>query len=164
MTPEQAKLLFDYDPASGVMRWKVPSGRYGRFPAGCIAGSPNSTGCLQISYRSKKYKVHRVAFAIMTGRWPAQFIDHIDGNPANNAWSNIREASPAQNKRNQRIRKDSRTGVKGVWIDRRVGKFAAQITVDGQQISLGYYRSLDDAAKAYREASQRYHGEFGRVV
>ena len=39
-------------------------------------------------------------------------------------------------------------------------KWRATITVDGKQRSLGRHKNLDDAAKAYADASIKEHGEY----
>lgn len=91
-------------------------------------------------------------------------VDHRDGDGLNNRRGNLREATQAQNCRNARLRKDNRTGVKGVSNVGGSRPFRARIKVHGKTISLGTFATLSEAAAAYAEASQRHHGEFGRVA
>jgi hypothetical protein len=50
---------------------------------------------------------------------------------------------------------------RGVWL-KRDNKWAAQITYDGKQRSLGYFADEEEAAKAYDRAARAQHGEKAR--
>ena len=54
-----------------------------------------------IRIRGKAYYSHRLAFLYMTGEWPLEEVDHIDRNPYNDAWVNLRKATSSLNKWNQ---------------------------------------------------------------
>jgi hypothetical protein len=90
-------------------------------------------------------------------------VDHIDSDGLNNRRSNLRFVTKAQNVCNQRRRIDNTSGAKGVTWDKRKCKWRACIKLDGVQRELGRFVSFDDAAAAYATASQKIHGEFGRV-
>lgn len=90
-----------------------------------------------------------------------EFTDHIDGDGLNNRRSNLRAATRSENNRNSRMQKNNRSGRKGV-SRARSGKWIARIAVDGRQIYLGRFQTMDDAHYAYCEASRKLHGEFGR--
>lgn len=100
----------------------------------------------------------------MTGEWPAEQVDHINGTPDDNRWDNLREASNAENCRNTRRRQNNTSGTKGVTWDARRGKWNANICVNRRYIFLGYFEDIEAAAAAYAAASQKYHGAFGRVA
>lgn len=106
-------------------------------------------------------RLHRIVLSRMMGR-PLQrheYCDHINGDCLDNRRANLRLATSAENTRNARISKRSRTGLKGVSV-RHDGVFRAQITVNRQRIHLGYYASADDAHEAYVNAARELHGEF----
>jgi hypothetical protein len=91
-------------------------------------------------------------------------VDHIDGNGLNNRRGNLRLVTSSENKWNQKIRVDNKSGVKGVcWIS-SAGKWRAQIARGGKKISLGHFESIEDAAAAYAKASVELHGQYGRTA
>jgi hypothetical protein len=78
--------------------------------------------------------------------------------------SNLRIASNAQNHWNQGVRKNNKSGYKGVYLRKDTGKWTAQITVNGRCKTLGSFRSRRVAFLAYCKAAELYHGEFARVA
>jgi AP2 domain len=90
-------------------------------------------------------------------------VDHKDRiNTLDNRKSNLRIASVVQNSWNSGIPKHNTSGVKGVSWNEQSGKWRAQIKVNGKQIYLGLFTTLDAARDAYDAAVLKYHGsEFG---
>ena len=88
-------------------------------------------------------------------------MDHKDGNGLNNTRNNLRLCTVSQNQCNSRVRRTSRTGYKGVCL--RGNKIAARIKINGESIFLGYFKTVEDAARAYNEAAIVIHGEFARL-
>ena len=80
---------------------------------------------------------------------PDMVIDHIDGNPLNNTWSNLREISGGENVRNQKLSKNTRSGVTGVYL-RENGRFIPHLRVDGKLKTFGTYKTLDEALAVRR--------------
>jgi hypothetical protein len=89
-------------------------------------------------------------------------VDHIDGDGLNNRRANLRLATKAQNMKNRRPNRKSASGVKGVTWHKQNGKWQAQIMSDKDSHYLGYFETIEAAAKAYAEASVKLHGDFGR--
>lgn len=108
----------------------------------------------------RNYKAHRVAWLLMTGAWPTKEIDHRDHDGLNNRWVNLREATSSQNKMNQRKGTLSLSGIRGVFLDKRDGRWFARVTVNGRHHHLGRFSSKEQAAIAYADAAPRLHGEF----
>lgn len=101
---------------------------------------------------------------MVTGNDPADsLIDHIDGNPHNNKFANLRIATSRQNQCNQKIRRDNTSGLKGVSWDSKRNKWQAGIQIDGKRIALGRFSTKEEAYAAYCEAARRLHGEFARL-
>lgn len=161
LTADKVREALDYDAETGVFRWMNPSRRADL--RGKVAGSPNSFGYIAIVVGEKKYQAHRLAWLYVRGEWPAKFIDHINGDKADNRIANLREATKAQNSRNRPKTKSNTTGFKGVTFDRRKNKFKAGVMIDGKQLHLGLYPTAEEANAAYLRAAQHHFGEFARA-
>jgi hypothetical protein len=161
LTQEEARRLLHYDPERGEFWWKVRApGRQLDRPAGCYNKLRN-THEIRINYRL--YKAHRLAFLWMTGDMPA-LVDHRDCNPRNNAWKNLRPATPSENSRNAKRSKNNTSGIKGVWWHSQIRAWCAEIWVDSKKRSLGCWLRKEDAAYAYASAAKELHGEFARTA
>lgn len=90
-------------------------------------------------------------------------VDHINGNRLDNRRSNLRLATSSQNKCNRGARKDNTSGYKGVsWHSQR-NKWNARIKAGAKYLHLGLFENIKDAARAYNEASRKFHGEFAYI-
>lgn len=106
--------------------------------------------------------MHRMILGLTSGD-PLQ-VDHIDRNTLNNRKSNLRRATASQNSCNRRQARPNKHGYKGVTWDSSRSKWKAQIRVKGKLITVGRFDEITKAAEAYREAAQRYQGEFGVIA
>ena len=158
LTPSQIKELLNYDPQTGHLTWKVRTSR--RVQVGKIAGCKSSDGRVLVGICGKLYKAHRVAWAIMTGVWPTNQIDHKNQDPSDNRWDNLREATKAQNMRNITHIASNTSGIKGVGWSKASQKWRAYIAVDKTYYHLGVFEDIEDAKRARREAERRFYGEF----
>lgn len=157
-----------YDPETGVFRWKfrddaIPmwNTRYADKEAGYLS---SYDGYVRFAIDGVDFAAHRVAFKMMTGREPVMEIDHRNGRRHDNRWSNLREATPAQNRRNQRPKDRGGRLPKGVYRPANRKRYVAQIKVDRKVIYLGSFATPEAAHAAYVEASRKLHGAFGRVA
>lgn len=163
LTQERLKELLSYDPLTGVFLWKVSlRGRFAK--AGSVAGGPDKDGYFIICVDQKLYRAHRLAWFWMTGEWPKGQIDHKDLDKTNNRFCNLRDATKSQNMWNLKCRSNSATGIKGVQYDARRGLYYAKITANGRKTWLGYHKTAEAAADAYRVASIQQHQEFARAA
>lgn len=90
------------------------------------------------------------------------FVDHINGNGLDNRRTNLRLATREQNARNAKRPRTSSSGLKGACWDRRDQRWRSTIRLDGRKVSLGYFRTAEEAHRAYCEASAKHYGEFAR--
>jgi hypothetical protein len=98
----------------------------------------------------------------MTGSWPKEQIDHINGDPLDNRWSNLREATQSQNNWNTRLSRNNTSGYKGVSWHKGERKWDATIMAYGKSHFLGRFKTKEEARDAYIDASKKLHGEFSR--
>jgi hypothetical protein len=157
LTQEALKRLMSYNPETGVFTWLVD--RSDKIKAGDVAGGKNSIrGYKRIGIDYKVYPAHRLAFLYMTGKWPQHFVDHIDGNRSNNAWNNLRQATPAQNAANKCMQKNNSSGHIGVWKPKGRNRWVVQVC--GKHVAS--CATLEEANVAYSKAASAQFGEFYR--
>ena len=90
-------------------------------------------------------------------------VDHINGNRLDNRKENLRVCTCAENVRNRSTPSNNTSGFKGVFWDKRMKKWQAQISADSKTIRLGYFTSTIEAAKAYNIAATELHGQFAKI-
>lgn len=168
--------LLRYDPDTGKLFWRergqrwFSSFRMCRVWNGQHAGKEAFTtnshpgGYLAGSVLDRSHLAHRVAWAIHTGAWPSEHIDHINGNPADNRLCNLRAVSNDENRRNMARPRNNVSGVAGVTWDSARGKWAAQIGQHKKRF-LGRFDNKQDAiaARKQAEAELGYHANHGRA-
>jgi hypothetical protein len=88
-------------------------------------------------------------------------IDHRNGDPLDNRRCNLRVCNRSQNLQNRRKFKNNTSNYKGVT--NCSGRFRARITIDRQQMHLGYYDNAYEAGLAYDAAARLHFGEFARL-
>ncbi len=162
LTQARLKELFEYSKEDGILTRKTSIG--GRV-AGSIAGYLDKTeGYLCISIDSKTYKLHRIVFFYVIGRFPKNEIDHINGNKSDNRWINLRDVSKSDNQKNASKRKDNKSGCTGVSWHNRERKWVVRIQSNKQYIEIGSFNDMQDAITARKEAELKYgfHPNHGR--
>lgn len=149
--------LFNYDPATGLLRWKTITSN--RVVFGSIAGhwTNRTERVLAVMVDGRRFPVARIIWLWMTGECPT-----MDMNPKNNKWGNLRLASHSQNHANTRVRPDSAVGLKGVR--KKNGRFYARIAKDGVRYHLGSFGTAAAAHNAYATKARELHGEFARAA
>lgn len=107
--------------------------------------------------------MHRAILGLTRG--DGKQADHIDpSRTLDNRRKNLRIATRLQNQANQRIRKNNRSGFKGVSWDTARQRWQAHISYNSKCIALGYFDTPQEGHKAYCAAAEKYHGEFARTA
>lgn len=164
-TYERVRELLDYSPQTGLLIWRprpVGTPCWSVRRVGKVAGQRRRDGYIVLQIDGVRwYYAHVLIWIWATGE-PHQ-IDHKDGNPSNNRWTNLRRATQALNVRNAKKSRNNTSGFKGVRRSRRGNAWQASIVIDGRQIYLGQRPTPHEAHQLYCAASLRYHSEFGRT-
>jgi hypothetical protein len=143
--------LLSYNQETGEFRWKLNRGRKAK--AGSIAGTVQKLGYRVIVIEGSTYKAHRLAWLFVHGHMPPEDVDHIDGNRSNNAISNLRLATRAENMQNL---SEPKNGLpRGVHVTKY--GFQARIQHQFKRLSLGFYKTVDEAYQAYLAAKKDLH-------
>lgn len=150
--------LVHYDKMTGIFTAKVRLSP--RVPAGSVLGSRNCCGYINIQLKRRVYLAHRLAWMYMTGIFPLAYIDHIDQDKSNNRFDNLREATAGQNQANINLRSTNTTGRKGVFFNKRSGKYKTCIYHNSKPVRLGTFDDIDSASDAYDDAAIRFNGEY----
>lgn len=151
--------LVSYDPETGIMRSRVNRRKVkiGQI-IGCDCGHGYSMRI--IGHRSL---VHRYAWFYMTGCWPTKVIDHINRNPYDNRFKNLRQCTQAENRRNSSKPRHNTSGVVGVLPDKRGGNvkpWRAQITINNRCVHIGSYDTKEEAMAARKIKAAELWGDF----
>ena len=88
--------------------------------------------------------------------------DHINGDPLDNRIDNLREVTRSLNMCNSRIYKTNKVGIKGVRWHKQNKRWEVQIRFNKKMQYRGYFKALEEAAKAVAQKRQELHGEFAR--
>jgi hypothetical protein len=111
-------------------------------------------------YTKTTVLMHREILGVRKGF----LTDHKNGNGLDNRKKNLRECTSAENNRNRGVARANKYGYKGIFYDpKRKNPYRAQIWVNSKAITLGYFLTIEDAARAYDDAARKHHGEFANL-
>lgn len=155
--------LFSYDPDTGhLIRLKSR----GAYKAGQRAGGfmRQSTGKLYryLLIGEKSYREHRLIWFYVYGKWPFE-VDHINGDGTDNRLCNLREVTHEENGKNQKLKKNNKSGVSGVHFCKTHVKWHVSIGVERKRRTIGYYDDFFSAVCARKNAEKMlgYHVNHG---
>ena len=107
----------------------------------------------------RTFSIHRFIMGFPNNQW----IDHINGDPLDNRRSNLRLCNPSQNGCNRRNKDKDKGFISGVTWHSNIGKWRARISINKEEVSLGYFDREEDAIGARMTAMIEYYGEFTRL-
>jgi hypothetical protein len=137
-----------YDPLTGIFTWKPKNNDKwfnSRF-AGKQAGTLLNTGYWFISIGRESHLAHRLAWLYVYDEWP-QYVDHRDRNPLNNAISNLKSVTAAENNVNKGQRQGT-SGFKG--IHKSGNKWVTEIQYEGKRLRAGPFDTIEEATADYQ--------------
>ena len=150
---KQMREALRYEPTTGVVKWSACGPKK---MANKTAGNKRKDGYSDIKFQNKAYLKHRIIWALVYGRLPATFLDHINGNRSDNRIVNLREVTKTSNNQNQRRpHKNNKIGLLGV--SKNLHRWSARIQISGTQIFLGNFDTPELAHEAYLIAKRKHH-------
>lgn len=155
LTAERLRQVLHYSPETGDFIWLQT---YRDVRTGLVAGSklPAEGGRVRIQVDGRAYKASRLAWLYMTGAWPALLIDHVNRDPTDNRWINLREVTVKQNRENSNPLGWSGSGRVGVTWDPTRRKWAARLCHSGRNRRIGMFKSKEEAISAREKAERDY--------
>lgn len=166
-TAETGKFTWKTRPLShfsAVWSWTNWNKRWAGKEAGWTEVASDKRSYHKISINGENHKAHRLAWVFITGNWPSELIDHVDGDGLNNKSSNLREATEWQNATNQSRRKDNKSGVTGVGWQKKMCTWYANGRINNHLQHLGFYTDIFEAICARKswEVKNGFHINHGR--
>lgn len=160
VTADRLKEVLDYDQDTGFFTWKIRTAH--RVQVGDRAGCKSRLGYILIRVDNVLMKAQRIALIMEGVDLSGLEVDHIDGDPSNNARANLRAVTHHQNMRNSKKRVTSFTS-KWKGVSKMGRQWQARIYIDGKNVLVGRFRDERDAAEAYMFAALEHFGEYARL-
>lgn len=154
---------------SGYINYEVSShGRVRNSTYHIMKPSLNKEGYKRVSLyhegRRKTFNVHRlVAQAFIDNPENKPVVDHINHDTTNNMIDNLRWATVSENGMNQKKQKGTSSKYKGVRWHTRDLCFEAKLKHKGKGYYLGYYRTEEEAARAYDAKARELFGDYAKL-
>jgi len=122
--------------------------------------SVDTHGYVKTVSKNKKIYLHRIIMGCAQN--DGKIVDHINGQRNDCRKTNLRFVDYHQNRMNQSIRSDNKTGVTGVYFNSKSNKWESYITINNKKINLGKYKLKNDAIQVRKDAEEKLFGEFNR--
>lgn len=154
ITAENCRNALAYDPETGVFTWRV---KKSKAKIGDVAGTLSVNGYIVIAINGRAYPAHQLAWLLTYGEWAGGELDHKNRIRDDNRISNLRKATRSENSQNTATPRHNTSGVKGVYLCRRTGRWMAYINLNKRMRFLGRYADFSQAVEARRAAEKRLH-------
>ena len=155
--------IFRYEPDGKLWHREQRTGRGGRRKMDKPIGSYDKDGYLQssvtVDHKLFSYRLHIMIWEMHYGPvTPGMEIDHKNNIRDDNRIENLQELTNGDNSKKQLLRKDSKTGYRGVSFYKPCKKFRARIGNKKKYIFLGYFNTAEEAYEARKIAELHYYG------
>lgn len=152
ITQKELRKLLHYNAKCGTWTWR--SGNYRNPHWGMPAGTRDPAGYNKVWVKGQQYFASRLAWLYIKGYWPENEIDHINRNPSDDRWKNLREISRQCNMRNCGVYITNTSGITGVSWKTARNCWRSYIMVNREQKHLGCFDDLTEAV-AHRFAAEQ---------
>jgi hypothetical protein len=107
--------------------------------------------------KNRSMRMHRILMHNPKGK----VVDHINHNTLDNCKENLRVCSSYQNQWNmQKTNNKTTSKYKGVYFNKNIRKYHAQITINNKKQHLGFFETEEEAGLAYNKKAKELFGEF----
>lgn len=158
--PKKLEEWLTLDEEKGEIFWKQSPTP--RIKVGDKVGYKGAKDYYRLKLQGQVFLFHRVVWALYTGSWPKECLDHINGDKTDNRPVNLREASWTENRRNTSFSKGS-SRFTGVTWNKATNKWMARFRETGNYRYLGLFNTEEEAATAYNKVAAERYGEFARL-
>lgn len=148
----------DYNPLTGLVTWKIKPSK------NILKGSRAGHYCIS---RKKKYRSigiqgvvkreHCWIWYLMTGLYPDNEIDHINGDGTDNKWRNLRKVTTSINRHNHRKYSNNKSGITGVFWSESKRTWLVSFVIDGKQKRTAQRKDFFEAC-CIRKSLEHKHG------
>ena len=166
LTLRDIKKMVTYDPETGSFYYGVlgKSSKYGwqkQYAGRKMATSSKNGDYCRTNFCGYSVKSHRLAWLLMTGKWPKGMVDHINGDRSDNRWENLRDANYSQNAINRRkLNSNNTSGARQVSWNKEAKKWRAYVRANGRITHVGYFDLFSDAVEAQARKEVEIWGEY----
>ncbi len=149
LSAAQVRELWDYDPKTGALHWRVSFRGIGR---GAVAGKANPGGGRSITYAGRTYQATRIIWLHYYGVTPEGHVVPKNGDKSDLRIANLKDQPRSATVAGSKLRATNRSGYRGVGWNSRQQKWVASITRDYRRVHLGFY-DTPEAASAVVEGT-----------
>jgi hypothetical protein len=160
------RLIWRERPAhhfSSVKQQQAFNRRWAGKHAGSVAKQAYGPPRMYVKINGLTHQYGRIVWAMTRfARGWFGVIDHIDGNPLNNHHTNLREVNFVQNGQNRTHKSKTVSGVTGVNLCNKTGKWRAGVTLNKKFVWLGYHDHIEQAIHIVLDFKRKNFGDFAR--
>ena len=125
---------------------------------GSLAGTPHSTGYIQITVNGKLYLAHCIIWEIHNVPIPHdKILDHKNRIRTDNNITNLRLVMYSQNQKNRSKNKNNTSGYSGVYWDATRKLWVAEIKINKKTLHKTRFYDLNDAI-SFRKSLEELYG------
>ena len=114
----------------------------------------DTCGYPSTNYEGRTVRLHRLLFKEIPD---GLVVDHMNRSKLDNRRTNLRICSQQKNMQNMSLKSNNTSGVAGVFFDKQVQRWRAQISNNGKTKYIGIFDNFDDAVKARKDAEKLYY-------